>query len=381
MTHAAIHNRIYDFFDKNDAPSPCIVIDTEIVADNFKAFQRAMPETSIYYAIKANPAPEILRLLASLGSSFDAASITEVEMALAAGAAADKLSFSNTIKKEADIAKAHRLGVTLFAVDCIAEVEKVARAAPGASVFCRILTDNEGAEWPLSRKFGCDASMALEVLDRARQLGLQPNGISFHVGSQQTNIDAWDQAIAQSAVLFKKCEECGIELKSVNLGGGFPTQYLSDIPDTENYSTAIYDSLKRHFGNRIPATMIEPGRGMVGNAGIIKSEVVLISQKSETDPTRWVYLDIGKFGGLAETMDEAIRYPFRHRDEDGETSACVIAGPTCDGMDILYEKNPYPLPLSLTIGDELFIENTGAYTTTYASNGFNGFAPLKQVVI
>ncbi|MEP4705190.1 MAG: ornithine decarboxylase, partial [Hyphomicrobiales bacterium] len=249
------------------------------------------------------------------------------------------------------------------------------------SVFCRILTDNEGAEWPLSRKFGCDASMALEVLDRARQLGLQPNGISFHVGSQQTNIDAWDQAIAQSAALFKKCEERGIELKSVNLGGGFPTQYLSDIPDTDNYSTAIYDSLKRHFGNRIPATMIEPGRGMVGNAGIIKSEVVLISQKSETDPTRWVYLDIGKFGGLAETMDEAIRYPFRHRDEDGETSACVIAGPTCDGMDILYEKNPYPLPLSLTIGDELFIENTGAYTTTYASNGFNGFDPLKQVVI
>ncbi|MEP2944506.1 MAG: type III PLP-dependent enzyme [Hyphomicrobiales bacterium] len=381
MTHAAHHNRIYDFFDKNDAPSPCIVIDTEIVADNFKAFQRAMPETAIYYAIKANPAPEILRLLASLGSSFDAASITEVEMALAAGAAADTLSFSNTIKKEADIAKAHRLGVTLFAVDCIAEVEKVARAAPGASVFCRILTDNEGAEWPLSRKFGCDASMALEVLDRARQLGLQPNGISFHVGSQQTNIDAWDQAIAQSAALFKKCEERGIELKSVNLGGGFPTQYLSDIPDTENYSTAIYDSLKRHFGNRIPATMIEPGRGMVGNAGIIKSEVVLISQKSETDPTRWVYLDIGKFGGLAETMDEAIRYPFRHRDEDGETSACVIAGPTCDGMDILYEKNPYPLPLSLTIGDALFIENTGAYTTTYASNGFNGFDPLKQVVI
>ena len=381
MTHAAIHNRIYDFFDKNDTPSPCIVIDTQIVADNFKTFQNAMPETAIFYAIKANPAPEILSLLAKLGSCFDAASITEVEMALTAGAPAETISFSNTIKKEADIAKAHRLGVTLFAVDCIAEVEKVARAAPNASVFCRILTNNEGAEWPLSRKFGCDAAMALEVLDRARQLGLQPNGISFHVGSQQTNIDAWDQAIAQSAALFKSCEERGIELTCLNLGGGFPTHYLSDIPETDDYSTAIDESLRRHFGNRVPTTMIEPGRGMVGNAGIIKSEVVLISQKSDNDPTRWVYLDIGKFGGLTETMDEAIRYPFRHRDESGEASACVIAGPTCDGMDILYEKNPYPLPLSLTIGDELFIENTGAYTTTYASNGFNGFEPLKQVVI
>ena len=294
MTHAAIHNRIYDFFDKNDTPSPCIVIDTQIVADNFKTFQNAMPETAIFYAIKANPAPEILSLLAKLGSCFDAASITEVEMALTAGAPAETISFSNTIKKEADIAKAHRLGVTLFAVDCIAEVEKVARAAPNASVFCRILTNNEGAEWPLSRKFGCDAAMALEVLDRARQLGLQPNGISFHVGSQQTNIDAWDQAIAQSAALFKSCEERGIELTCLNLGGGFPTHYLSDIPETDDYSTAIDESLRRHFGNRVPTTMIEPGRGMVGNAGIIKSEVVLISQKSDNDPTRWVYLDIGK---------------------------------------------------------------------------------------
>ena len=381
MTHAAIHNRIYDFFDKVDVPSPCIVVDTKIVADNFKAFQNAMPETAIYYAIKANPAPEILRTLADLGASFDASSLAEVEMALHAGAPAEKISFGNTIKKETDIAEAHKLDVATFAVDCIAEVEKIARAAPGASVFCRILANNEGAEWPLSRKFGCDTKMALEVIERAHALGLQAIGISFHVGSQQINLGAWDQAIAQSAALFTQCEERGIELKSLNLGGGFPTHYVSDVPDTGNYSTAIFDSLRRHFGNRIPATMIEPGRAIVGNAGIIKSEVVLISQKSERDPTRWVYLDIGKFGGLAETMDEAIRYPFRHGDEDGLTSDCVIAGPTCDGMDILYEKKPYPLPISLTIGDELFIENTGAYTTTYASNGFNGFEPLKQVVI
>jgi len=381
MTHAAIHNRIYDFFAKNDVPSPCIVIDTEIVAQNFRSFQRAMPETAIFYAIKANPAPEILRTLAELGSSFDAASVAEVKMALSAGAAPEKISFGNTIKKESEIAESFHLGVRTFAVDCIAEVEKIARAAPGANVFCRILTDNYGAEWPLSRKFGCTAAMALEVLDHARKLGLVPNGISFHVGSQQTNLSAWDGAIAQSAALFAECEARGFELKSVNLGGGFPTQYLRDIPETQDYAGAIFESLRRHFGNRIPQTMIEPGRGMVGNAGIIKSEVVLISQKSEEDATRWVYLDIGKFGGLAETMDEAIRYPFRHKDEDGDTTPCVIAGPPCDGMDILYEKTPYPLPVSLTIGDELFIENTGAYTTTYASNGFNGIDPLKQVVI
>jgi ornithine decarboxylase len=120
---------------------------------------------------------------------------------------------------------------------------------------------------------------------------------------------------------------------------------------------------------------------MVGNAGVIKTEVVLISRKSDEDETRWVYLDIGKFGGLAETMDEAIRYPIRTPRDGSETAPCVIAGPTCDSVDVLYEKTPYPLPLSLEIGDELLLEGTGAYTSTYASVGFNGFAPLPTYIL
>ena len=147
-----------------------------------------MPDTRIFYAVKANPAPEILSLLAGLGSCFDTASVPEIEMALAAGATPDRISFGNTIKKERDIARAHALGVSLFAVDSDEEVEKVARAAPGAQVFCRILTDGAGAEWPLSRKFGCEPAMAVDVLMRAHALGLSAYGISFHVGSQQTRL-------------------------------------------------------------------------------------------------------------------------------------------------------------------------------------------------
>jgi ornithine decarboxylase len=120
---------------------------------------------------------------------------------------------------------------------------------------------------------------------------------------------------------------------------------------------------------------------MVGDAGVIKAEVVLISKKSEDDPVRWVYLDIGKFGGLAETMEEAIRYPIKTPRDGDPTAPCVIAGPTCDSADVLYEKTPYPLPISLEIGDEVLIDATGAYTTTYASVAFNGFAPLKAYVI
>ncbi|MEZ5666580.1 MAG: type III PLP-dependent enzyme [Alphaproteobacteria bacterium] len=373
--------RVLDFLAERRPEGPCLVLDLDVVRDNYLRFASAMPETRIFYAVKANPAPEVLRLLAELGSCFDTASVAEIEMVLAAGATPDRISFGNTIKKERDIARARALGVDLFAVDCVEEVEKIARQATGARVFCRILTDGEGADWALSRKFGCAPEMAVPVLEAAQREGLSAYGISFHVGSQQHNPAAWDRALAQSADIFRTLFERGIALKMVNLGGGFPTRYLKDVPGVTNYAEAITDSIRRHFGNRLPETIIEPGRGMVGNAGTIKTEVVLISRKSADDPTRWVYLDIGKFGGLAETMDEAIRYPIRTPHDGEETAPCVIAGPTCDSVDVLYEKNPYPLPIGLEIGDELLIEATGAYTTTYSSVAFNGFPPLRTYVI
>src|SRR2546422_10583747 len=151
--------RIRQFLRKRAEDGPCLVVDLDIVRDNYLAFAKALPDTKVFYAVKANPAPEVLSLLASLGSSFDAASVAEIEMVLAAGATADRISFGNTIKKERDIARAYELGVRLFAVDCKAEVDKIARVAPAARVFCRFLFNCTGAEWPLSRKFGCDPEM------------------------------------------------------------------------------------------------------------------------------------------------------------------------------------------------------------------------------
>ena len=373
--------RIREFLRTRREDGPCVVVDLDVVRDNYRAFSHALPDTRVFYAIKANPAPEILRLLAALGSCFDAASVVEIEMALAAGATADRISFGNTIKKERDVARAYQLGVRLFAVDCIAEVEKIARVAPGAKVFCRILCDCAGAEWPLSRKFGCVPEMATNVLEQAHRLGLEAYGVSFHVGSQQTNTGAWDIALASASAIFRECAERGIHLRMVNLGGGFPARYLKPVPGVESYGSAIFRALTRHFGNRLPETIIEPGRGMVGDAGIIETEVVLVSKKSDEDEVRWVYLDIGKFGGLAETMDESIRYPIRTVHDGGEMAPCVLAGPTCDSADVMYEKVPYMLPVSLEIGDKVLIEGTGAYTTTYSAVAFNGFPPLKSYVI
>src|SRR5215218_4649865 len=196
--------RIRDFLrkrrDVGRDDGPCLVVDLDVVRDNYTAFAKALPDTRVFYAVKANPAPEVLSLLGSLGSCFDTASVQEIEMVLATGCTPDRISFGNTIKKERDIARAHALGVRLFAVDCQPEVEKIARSAPGTKVFCRILADCVGAEWPLSRKFGCETVMAADVLEYAHRLGLEPYGVSFHVGSQQRNPHAWDRALASAAV-------------------------------------------------------------------------------------------------------------------------------------------------------------------------------------
>ncbi|MEQ8746024.1 type III PLP-dependent enzyme [Pyruvatibacter sp.] len=377
-----VTDRINDFLRATRSNEPFVVVDLDVVRDNFNRLSRALPESRVFYAVKANPAPEILALLAKLGSSFDAASVPEIEMVLAAGATADRISFGNTIKKERDVARAYELGVRMFAVDCPEEVDKIARVAPRSRVFCRILTNGAGAEWPLSRKFGCTPDMAVSVMRHAFDSGLEAYGVSFHVGSQQPDTGAWDVALEDAARVFRALANEGINLKMVNMGGGFPARYLKDVPSSQDYGKAIFGALRRHFGNRLPETIIEPGRGLVGDAGVIRAEVVLVSRKSEDpDAERWVFLDIGKFGGLAETMDEAIRYPIRTPHDGERTTPCVIAGPTCDSADVLYEKTPYHLPISLTIGDEVLIEATGAYTTTYAANGFNGFAPLKSYVI
>jgi ornithine decarboxylase len=343
--------RIHEFLHRRREDDPCLVVDLDVVRENYQSFAEALPDTRVFCAVKANPAPEVLSLLAESGSCFDTASVSEIEMVLAAGAAPENISYGNTIKKERDIARAFAHGVRLFAIDCKAKAEKIARVAPGSRVFCRILSDCVGAEWPLSRKFGCEPAMAVDVLEHAHRVGLDAHGVSFHVGSQQKNPHAWDQALASTADVFRECEERGIPLAMVNLGGGFPTKYLKNVPNVKTYGSAIFRALRRHFGNRVPETIIEPGRGMVGNAGVIEAEVVLVSKKSGNDDVRWVYLDIGKFGGLAETMDESIRYPIRTPHDGDKLGPCVLAGPTCDSADVLYEKKLYALPVSLEIGD------------------------------
>lgn len=374
-------DKIDQFLTEAQPATPCLVIDLDVVEEAYRTLHDALPLARIFYAVKANPAAPILSRLVTLGSSFDTASRGEIEMVLAAGASADRISFGNTIKKERDIAFAHAAGVRLYAFDSQAELEKIAKAAPGARVFCRILVECEGAEWPLSRKFGCAPEMAADLLAEARCLGLDPYGISFHVGSQQTDLGQWDGAVGRAARMFSLLAERDIRLKMINIGGGFPAHYRQDVPAIERYADAVMNAMTKHFGNDLPEIIIEPGRSMVGDAGIIQSEVVLISTKQAGEDKRWIYLDVGKFNGMAETMDEAIKYRIRTPRDGHDTGSVILAGPTCDSADIMYEKTDYQLPLDLKIGDKVTILATGAYTSTYASVCFNGFEPLQTYCI
>jgi ornithine decarboxylase len=301
-------------------------------------------------------------------------------MCLAAGAQPVQISFGNTVKRPADIAWAHSVGVNLFAVDSEEEMAKIAHHAPNAQVYVRIIVENCMADWPLTRKFGCARDKAVDLFDLAKSLGLRPVGLSFHVGSQTREARMWAPVLDQVGLVWDDLKAAGHSLTLLNIGGGFPAFYGQDIQAPTLYAAEVIRLVHERFGD-VPQIMAEPGRGLVGEAGAISAEVLLVSKKTDNELHRWVFLDIGKFSGLAETMEEAIRYQFL-TDRDGEpTGPCILAGPSCDSADVLYEKNMVQLPLGLKAGDRFVIRNCGAYTSTYATVGFNGFPPLDVIAI
>ncbi|MGH7153496.1 MAG: type III PLP-dependent enzyme, partial [Acetobacteraceae bacterium] len=216
-----------------------------------------------------------------------------------------------------------------------------------------------------------------ELMLCAGAMGLAPHGLSFHVGSQQTDTAAYEAAIGRVAMLFTDLTEAGVKLRMINLGGGFPIRYRDDVPEIDRFAGTIMGAMTQHFGNDLPEIVIEPGRFIVGDAGVVSSEVVLVSRRGD-DAVRWVYLDVGRFGGLAETEGESIRYRITTPHDGGAMGPVAIAGPTCDGADIMYERANYRLPLALSSGDKVELHATGAYVSTYASRGFNGFAPMAE---
>jgi len=363
----------------SDLPTPCLVVDLDLIKCKYTELQGSLPLAKIYYAVKANPMDEVVRLLADLGSNFDVASRYELDQMLRLGIDPARISYGNTIKEKSDIKYFYDHGVRLFATDSEFDLINIAENAPGAKIFFRILTEGTGADWPLSRKFGSHPDTIYHLILQAVEMGLTPWGISFHVGSQQRDIGQWDDAVARCKYLFDAVAEEGIELKMINIGGGFPANYVDPTFSVNEYTEEILRFISEDFGENLPEIILEPGRSLVADAGIIVSEVVNISRKSKNNLYQWVYLDIGKFGGLIETIDESIKFPI-YFPREGLAEEIILAGPTCDSMDVLYEHYHYHMPEGMLPGDKVFIFTTGAYTQSYSSVNFNGFPPLKSVI-
>jgi ornithine decarboxylase len=362
--------------------SPCLIVDLDVIAEKYSELRRCLPYAEIYYAVKANPMDEVIGLLRDLGAGFDVASRFELDQALGLGVSPARISYGNTIKKRKDIGYCFDKGVRLFATDSAADLNAISDMAPGSRVTFRLLAEGRGADWPLSKKFGSHPDLIRQLIKLAVRLGLEPYGISFHPGSQQRDVGQWSTSLTTIGQLFRTArEDIHVDLKMVNMGGGFPASYLEPADPISSYAEDIERFLRNSFGPAMPErVMIEPGRSLVGDSGVVATEIVNIAKKSVHERYTWVFLDIGKFGGLIETIDEAIKYPIFFEGE-GEAREVILAGPTCDSMDILYEKQTYTMPSSARIGQRAYILTAGAYTQSYSSVCFNGFPPLKAYVL
>ena len=362
--------------------TPFQLILPDIIEQKYRQLTEQFPYAQIYYAVKANPHSEVISLLDQLGASFDVASVYELRRLQSLHICASRMSCGNTIKTYEDIREFSAAGIDLFVTDSEGDLRNIAKAAPGTRVMVRMLPEGiQTADWPLSRKFGCSPDMAGDLLVLAQKLGLQPWGISFHVGSQQRDINAWDSALSKVNYLYSWLRDNeGIHLSCINMGGGFPATYREKTHPIETYAQEIRRYLEEDYGDDIPQIIIEPGRSLLGDAGVLVSEIILISRKSRTALERWVYQDCGRFNGLMETLGEAIHYPI-FCERVGPSEQVILAGPTCDSVDTLYEDYRYELPLNLAAGDRLYWLSTGAYTSSYSSVEFNGFPPLRTYVL
>ncbi|MEO7069913.1 MAG: type III PLP-dependent enzyme [Nostocoides sp.] len=363
--------------DLADLGTPYLDLDVSVAVANLRAIQLALPGAAIHYAVKANPDPVLLRRLSAAGASFDVASPVEVRAAVAAGASPADLVYSNPVKRRGDVVTAYGRGVRLFVVDSAEEVQKVATSAPGSAVLCRLVTSGEGSDWPLSRKFGCSTTEAIAILRSAAALGLDAAGVSFHVGSQQRDPGRWVAPIAAAARVFTELRRHGLNPTTVDIGGGFPASHEGAAPELAAYGRAIQTAVRTYFPERHPRLIAEPGRGIAGDAGSVVSTVIAVVWRGSR---RWVYLDAGVFTGLVETLEEAIRYRIETSADGGPTGPAVLAGPTCDSADVMYQHTPVHLPLALGEGDIVRLLSAGAYTTCYSTVGFNGFAPMGSIV-
>lgn len=373
------------------AATNCVIFDLEGIRMQYDSLLSELPGVEIRFALKSCPVDEVLAALAVKGAGFDAASLNEIRQALRTGVSVERVHFGNTIKSNQQIAEAFRLGIRDFATDSLEDVEAIAEYAAGASVFCRLSTDGDGALWGLSRKFGCSGTDALAIMQRAESRGLNAAGLSVHVGSQQMKAKGWQKALGAMAETVGSLRAKDIMLDYINLGGGLPALGYSDrngralVPPLNDIFTAIRTGMKeiRRASGKDLHFIIEPGRYLVADQGAIKAQVIRMTNRQLPSGERqyWLYISCGKFSGLYETDALQFRLVFPSHAAT-EYVPAMIAGPTCDSDDIFpHDNGLIYVPRDLESGDPVWILSCGAYSISYMTKGFNGFEPLLITMV
>ena len=364
-----------------ERPTPFLALDPAVAADRYQRLAALFPGAAVRYAVKACPHPAVLRALAGQGCGFDVASIGEIRLVLDAGAAPGVLCNGNPVRSRHDVAAAYTAGVRSWVTDSAEDLELLGEHAPGSRVLARLLVSDAGAATPFLGKFGATADEAVRLLRAAPGRGLEPAGVAFHTGSQQCHPASFATAVATALSVASRA---GLSRPVLDVGGGFPVAYREPVPTLDAFATAIRAAVADAVTAGVveqARLMLEPGRWIVAEAGVIRATVLRVSRRPGIDDRRWVYLDVGRYTGLAETENEAIAYAVRAPGRSGPAEAAVLSGPTCDGDDVLYRRRTCALPLTLRAGDALDLLATGAYTASYASVGFNGHAPLAVVLV
>ncbi|KPJ66173.1 hypothetical protein AMJ44_08760 [candidate division WOR-1 bacterium DG_54_3] len=355
--------------------SPLMLISQDVLKKQYERFVKHLPNVTPYYAIKANPKPEVIKTFIRLGTGFDVASAAEMNLVLDLGASPDRIIFANTIKSNEDIAVAYKRKVKFMTFDNEPELYKIAKFCPGAKVLVRIKVENVGSTVELSLKFGADPEQAIFLLKKARSLGLHPAGVAFHVGSQCINIENYLQALDISSVIFEEAKQVGLNLDLLDIGGGFPIRHFDndDHISFKDIAKTIRKKMRRLFDKKVKF-IAEPGRFFVGPAGTLVTQVI---GRTFRNNKNYYYLNDGVYADFSGIVFDHCRYEFKSL-RRGQKFLSTLAGPTCDSFDTISLNEDLP---ELEVGNVVYVKNIGAYSCASAVPAFNGFPPAKVLMV
>jgi ornithine decarboxylase len=351
--------------------TPLLLIDCDVVRRQYRSLHEALPGVTLYYALKPMPHSSVVAELRDLGASFDVATSGEIKLIKAAGVSPDRCIHTHPIKSDAEIAAALRFGIRKFVADNPDEVRKFSKYRRRAELLLRLSFRDPTAVVDLSRKFGCEPAAVPPLLELARSLGVRVRGLSFHVGSQVAEPRKYVEAIGVCREIIESAARSELaELDLLDIGGGFPIPYRDETIPIGHFCRPIRQALKK-LPRRV-RVIAEPGRYIAGPAGTAVARVI---GRAQREGRWWYYLDDGVYGSFSGQLYDHAMYPIEVPGATGPAHPSVLAGPTCDSIDVVREDVPLP---ELQIGDLVVGRMMGAYTSATATD-FN-FIPRAKIV-